>query len=151
MTPWWCMNERTDGYAYASAFATSKAAINDQSQSLTNTPSETTINWKITAPLSALDRLTLECVIFTTLVKYARFHHKMTHNSNRQTRLFNGARSHQIFEFSQKAKQYQYGSVEVPFYLSTTAFSTLEMIDTMQSGANCTRVEYRLPRLGKAH
>ena len=111
--------------------------------------------WKIIAPLSALDRSTLECVIFTTLVKCARNHHKMTHNSKRQTRLFNGARSHQIFEFSQKAKQYQYGSVEVPFYLSTTAFSTLEMMntttDTMQPGANCTRVEHRLPRSGKAH
>ena len=141
------MNEGTfsDGHA----FATAKTAINDQSESLTNTP---TINWKIQELSSALRRSAIKCIIFTTLVKCARRDHKMTHNIDIQPRLIVNSRSSQIL--IKENMQYQYLFVEVPFYLSTTAFSTPEMNTTkgtMQSGADCTRVEYRkLPLTGQS-
>ena len=140
------MNERTTG------FAITIAAINDPVLSLTNTPSK--IN-KIKRDLSSgLARSTIECVIFTTLVKCARCDQKMTHNIMVQPRLIVNSRSSQILIFNKENMQYQYLFVEVPFYLSTTAFSTPEMNTTkgtMQSGADCTKVEYRkLPLTGQS-
>ena len=154
----WCMNERTTGFT----IAISIAAINDQVLSLTNTPSKINKinNSKFKRDLSSgLARSTIECVIFTTLVKCAHCDQKMTHNIMVQPRLIVNSRSSQISIFKKNMQfkenmQYQYLFVEVPFYLSTTAFSTPEMNTTkgtMQSNADCTEVEYRkLPLTGQS-
>jgi len=145
----WCMNERTTGFT----IAISIAAINDQVLSLTNTPSKinnSKINHlKFKRDLSSgLARSTIECVIFTTLVKCAHCDQKMTHNIMVQPRLIVNSRSSQISIFKKNMQfkenmQYQYLFVEVPFYLSNHSYYA--------TGADCTRVEYRkLPLTGQS-